>query len=73
MAAHHRAMVDHLSSYSALVSASELALAAWLRQEEDAESAMHATNVLSFVLETIGPELPDNVKRFRASTGPQDQ
>lgn len=60
--------MDHLGTYSALVSASELALSAWLQQERDATAAMHATNVLAFVLGTIETEqLPDNVREFRAA------
>lgn len=60
-------MADHLGTYSALVSASELALSAWLRQDEDADMALHATNVLAFVLSTIEPQqLPDNVRQFQA-------
>jgi hypothetical protein len=64
--AHDQRMADHLGTYSALVSASELALSAWLGQDQDAETQMHATNVLAFVLGTIGPELPASVREFRA-------
>ena len=60
--------MDHLGTYSALVSAAELALSAWLRQHEDAETAMHATNVLEFVLGTIDTDrLPTDLRQFRAA------
>lgn len=59
-------MGDHLETYSALVSASEMALSAWLNQEKDPEAALHATNLLAFVLNTIDTEqLPEQVRRFR--------
>uniref|UniRef100_UPI0037C8AF37 hypothetical protein n=1 Tax=Amycolatopsis benzoatilytica TaxID=346045 RepID=UPI0037C8AF37 len=63
-------MTTHLGTYSALVSAAELALAGWLGKEQDAETAMHATNVLAFVLETIDTDqLPADVRQFRAAKG----
>lgn len=66
-------MADHLGTYSALVSAAELALSAWLRQKQDAETVVHATNVLAFVLETIDTErLPDDVRRFRRTPAGPD-
>ncbi len=65
-ATHPRRMATHLGTYSALISASELALAGWLGKEQDAETAMHATNVLAFVLETIDTaQLPADIRQFQ--------